>query len=152
MKNIIAFTTLLFLFTSCGDEDDNNSTSNNIDYIGQWTLTFSGTYEGSECSGDLMGTGDGSTDGSTFITLYEDGTYLSTDSFFCTEPDNVNDPNCQGTWSSNTSGIIITSFFPITYTVDEGSGVRTMTSELQGEMTSNGETTQTCQKSIYTQQ
>ena len=152
MKNLIALTIISLFFTSCSDENDNDSTSNDLDYIGQWLLTFSGTYEGSECSGDLMGSGDGSTDGSTFITLYEDGTYLSTDSFFCIEPDNVNDPNCQGTWSSNTSGVIITSFFSITYLVDEENGMRTMTSELQGEMTSNGETTQTCSKSIYTQQ
>jgi len=152
MKNLIILIISMLIFTSCGSENDNDSTSNNLDFIGQWTLTFSGTYEGNECSGDLMGSGDGSTNGSSFVTLYEDGTCLSTDNFFCTEPDNVDDPNCQGTWSSNSSEIIITSFFPITYTVEEDNGIRTMTTELQGEMTSNGVTTETCSKSIYTQQ
>lgn len=152
MKNLIILTIPLLLFTSCSDENESAESSNNLDYIGKWTLTFSGTYEGSECSGNLMGSGDGSTDGSTFLTLYEDGTYLSTDNFFCTEPENVNDPNCNGTWTSNNSEIIITSFFPIPYTVDEENGIRTITSELQGEMTSNGVTTETCSKSIYTQE
>ena len=99
-----------------------------------------------------MGSGDGSTDGSTFYTLYEDGTYLSTDSFFCSAPDNSNEPSCQGTWSSNNTGITLYSFFPTTYDLNQTNGIWTMTSELKDEMTSYGETTATCSKSIYTQQ
>ena len=153
MKNLYCNVVLLtFILSSCGNEDGNNSGGINIDYVGQWTLTFVATYQGSECSGDMMGSGDGSTNGSTFVTLYEDGTYLNTDNLACTEPGNANDNNCQGTWSSDESAITLTSFFSMDYSLGQENGATTMTSELEGSTTSNGETYATCTKSVFTQQ
>ena len=148
-SSLVLFSLILF---SCDDGDGNNSGSINIDYIGQWTLTFVATYQSSECSGDMMGSGDGSTDGSIFITLYEDGTYLNTDDFACSEPGNANDNNCQGTWSSDESVITLTSFFSMDYSLGQENGATTMTLELEGSTTSNGETYATCTKSVFTQQ
>ena len=148
-SSLVLFSLILF---SCDDGDGNNSGSINIDYIGQWTLTFVATYQSSECSGDMMGSGDGSTDGSIFITLYEDGTYLNTDDFACPEPGNANDNNCQGTWSSDESVITLTSFFSMYYSLGQENGATTMTLELEGSTTSNGETYATCTKSVFTQQ
>ena len=96
-----------------------------------------------------MGSGDGTvTNGTTFITLSDDGSYLSTDAFFCPDPDNKNNDFCKGTWSSSGSEISI-GF--VTYTIISGTNT-TMISELPMEVTSNGVSSNQCSKTIYTKE
>ncbi len=151
MKTKIFFVSFLAILVNLGCEDEAETKGTiNGDYVGNWYKTFFAQYDSSECAGDdYMGGGEDTTK-STFFSLFEDGTTLTTDTWSCQTPDNVDNDMCNGTWSSSGNSITLGSGgFNLTYTVTETDGVLKMTRELTGYSDVNQENPM-CQLYEYT--
>ncbi len=135
--NRYLLTILFIVFWGC--EDKNTETNNDFipeqyaEYVGNWYKTFFAQYDSSECAGDnYMGEGPDTTQ-SEFYSLFEDGTTLTTDTWFCAAPDNASNSNCKGTWNSIENRITISNgFISLTYQVAETNGNLKMSTELKG--------------------
>jgi len=172
MKNIILILGLFILISCNSSSGTRSSGACQEDYVGNWLLTENGKYENSNCTGERIQNGNcdnweynnkeeceenGST--WTFTTsellyqLNEDCSYLVEDNYFCdSDNEDYNLDWCSGDWSSSSTAITLTSFFPVNY-IFENDEKTIMTSTLEvTQMVGTDDEYDECQYSTYTKQ
>ena len=147
MKKIISLITIL-AFWGC-----NNSTGSSItcdsSYVGIWGITATGTYENSDCSGEISSTSYDPA--STFMNLNADCSLTIDDNSFC---DDINDDNyslmCTGSWSSDGNTVSIGTIFSVDYTYNNNQDI--LTTSLEVVQGSGDDAYDQCQYTEYTKQ
>jgi len=146
MKSYLLLIISLVLFLAC--EDDSETESCDSIYSGTWAHTSSGTYENSDCTGELILNENFS--GTSSFILADDCTG-TTQSAFCSEP-SENPDLCELSWSSENNVITISGFGGAIQTNYNVNGNKMTTTVIVTQMPDTPDEYTECQFSEFTKQ
>ena len=151
MKSYLLLIISLILFLACEDNNKDDPATESCDsiYSGTWAHTSSGTYENSDCTGELILNENFS--GTSSFILADDCTGTSQDDFLCSQP-SENSDYCGWSWSSD-NNVVTTSVLggamQINYNVN---GNKMSTTVIVTQMPDTQDEYTECQFSEYTKQ
>ena len=150
--NILLLVGSILVFSCEDDKGSENNYSVNADYVGIWKQTYFAQFDGDACSGTPEFE---DTTLTTTYTLNNDGTVLTSGTFFCNEVNNTTEEICQDKWGASGNTIRIGAApFGTEYTVTDTDEGLKMTSEfdMMGSNSPDEEMTPICQKYVFTKQ